>query len=84
MPITASSGSTTTRAKPKQYICYLCSKTFDSIDTLNSHKRLDHGSTESGKSTKPQPPAGMGEDRSRVILHTIFSFSFRQTTAVLN
>jgi uncharacterized Zn-finger protein len=60
MPATVSSGSTTTRTKPKQYICYLCSKTFDSIDTLNSHKRLDHGSTESGESTKPRPPAGVG------------------------
>jgi uncharacterized Zn-finger protein len=60
MPVTASSGSTTTRTKPKQYICYLCNKTFDSIDTLNSHKRLDHGSNVSGESTKPQPPAGVG------------------------
>ena len=59
MPVIASSGSTT-RTKSKQYICYLCSKTFDSIDTLNSHKRLDHGSTESGESIKPQSPAGVG------------------------
>ena len=55
----ATSSSSTTRTKPKQYICYLCSKTFDNIDVLNSHKRLDHGSTETGESTKPQPPAGV-------------------------
>jgi uncharacterized Zn-finger protein len=58
MPSVASSGSTT-RTKPKQYICYLCNKTFDDIDTLNSHKKLDHGSTETGERTKPQLPAGV-------------------------
>jgi hypothetical protein len=59
MPSAAISGSTT-RTKPKQYICYLCSKTFDDIDILNSHKRLDHGSTETGESIKLQAPAGVG------------------------
>jgi hypothetical protein len=59
MPEAGSSGSTT-RTKPKQYICYLCSKTFDSIDILNSHKKLDHGSTETGEGIKPQAPAGVG------------------------
>jgi hypothetical protein len=37
-----------------------CSKTFDNIDVLKSHKRPDHGSTETGENTKPQPPAGVG------------------------
>jgi hypothetical protein len=37
----------------------LC-KTFDEIDILNSHKRLERGGTESGESTKPQSPAGVG------------------------
>lgn len=59
MPSVTTSGSTS-RTKPKQYICYLCSKTFDDVDTLNSHKRLDHGRAESGESTRPQPPAGVG------------------------
>jgi hypothetical protein len=58
MPESASSGSTT-RTKPKQYICYLCSKTFDDIDILNSHKKLDHGSTETGDKIKPQAPLGV-------------------------
>ena len=58
MPSAISSGPTTS-TKPKQYICNLCSKTFDSIDILNSHKRLDHGTRETGESTKPQPPAGV-------------------------
>jgi hypothetical protein len=58
MPELASSGSTT-RTKPKQYICYLCSKTFDDIDILNSHKKLDHGSIERGETIKPQLPAGV-------------------------
>jgi hypothetical protein len=44
----------------KQYIYYFCSKTYDSIDTLDSHKKLEHGSTETGDSTKPQAPAGVG------------------------
>jgi hypothetical protein len=26
----------------KQNICYLCSNTFDSIETLESNKRLEH------------------------------------------
>jgi hypothetical protein len=53
-PSTAISGSTT-KTKPKQYICYLCSKTFDDIDILNSHKKLDHGSTKKVDSTNPRP-----------------------------
>jgi uncharacterized Zn-finger protein len=51
----APSSSTGTGSKPKQHRCEICGKSFDSIDTLNSHKRLDHD--ESGKS---QSPAGVG------------------------
>ena len=53
----SSSGSSSTgdRSKPKQHHCELCRKSFDSLDTLNSHKRLEH--SESGKS---QSPAGVG------------------------
>ncbi len=47
----ASSGSATT--KPKQHRCNICGMTFDSVETLNSHKRLDH-------SKSSQPPAGVG------------------------
>ncbi|MGB7679728.1 MAG: hypothetical protein WBL49_13035 [Nitrososphaeraceae archaeon] len=59
MPSAVSSGSSN-KTKHKQYICYLCSKTFDNIDILNSHKRLEHGSTGIGGSTKPQGPTGVG------------------------
>ena len=59
MPVSATSGSSD-RNKPKRYTCNLCSKTFDDIDTLNSHKRLDHGSTENGEGTMPHEPAGVG------------------------
>jgi hypothetical protein len=48
MPSAMSSGSSTS-TKPKQYTCYLCSKTFDNIDILK----------ETGETTKPQPPAGV-------------------------
>ena len=53
----SSSGSSSTGngSKPKQYRCEMCGKSFDSLDTLNSHKRLDH--SESGKH---QFPAGVG------------------------
>jgi uncharacterized Zn-finger protein len=51
----APSSSAPAGSKRKQYRCEMCSKSFDSIDTLNSHKRLDHG--ESGRS---QSPAGVG------------------------
>jgi hypothetical protein len=57
MPGAATSDSAA-RTKPKQYICYLCSKTFDNINILNSHKKLDHGSRKIRENTKPQPPAG--------------------------
>ena len=53
----SSSGSSSTgdSIKPKQHRCDICGKIFDSLDTLDSHKRLDH--SESGKS---QYPAGVG------------------------
>jgi uncharacterized Zn-finger protein len=51
----APSSSTGVGSKPKQYNCEICGKSFDSVDTLNSHKRLDH--SESGRS---QSPAGVG------------------------
>jgi hypothetical protein len=59
MPTAVSSGSPN-KIKHKQYICYLCSKIFDDIDILNSHKRLEHGGTGIGASTKPQGPAEVG------------------------
>jgi hypothetical protein len=53
----SSSGSSSTedRSKPKQHRCEMCGMSFDSLNTLDSHKRLDH--SESGKS---QSPAGVG------------------------
>ncbi|HJR46984.1 MAG TPA: C2H2-type zinc finger protein [Nitrososphaeraceae archaeon] len=51
----APSSSTGAGSKPKQYRCEICGKSFDSVDTLNSHTRLDH--SESGRS---QSPAGVG------------------------
>ena len=46
--------SSSTDRPTKQYRCDICSKTFDSIEILNSHKRLDYD--ESGTS---QTPAGV-------------------------
>jgi len=37
----------------KEYRCSICGKVFDSAETLNSHKRIDH--SEEGY----QPPAGV-------------------------
>ena len=53
--------STRDRSKPKQHRCKICGKTFDSFDTLNSHKRLDH--TESGIS---QFPAGIDNTSAQI------------------
>ena len=39
----------------KQYRCSICGKVFDSIDTLNSHKKMEH--SQEGY----QPPAGVGQ-----------------------
>lgn len=41
-------------SSPKEYRCSICSKVFDSAETLNSHKRIDH--SQEGY----QPPAGVG------------------------
>jgi len=38
----------------KEYRCNLCGRIFDSDETLNSHKRMDHG--HEGRQT----PAGVG------------------------
>ena len=40
-------------SSPKEYRCSICSKVFDSAETLNSHKRIDH--SQEGY----QPPAGV-------------------------
>jgi hypothetical protein len=53
--MSTASSSTGDRSKSKQHRCEMCGKSFDSLDTLNSRKRLDH--SESGKS---QSPAGVG------------------------
>jgi uncharacterized Zn-finger protein len=38
----------------KEYRCTTCGKVFDSMETLNSHKRIDH--SQEGY----HPPAGVG------------------------
>ena len=37
----------------KEQRCSICGRTFDSIETLNSHKRMEH-------SQNSQAPAGVG------------------------
>ena len=39
----------------KEHCCSICGRIFDSAETLDSHKRMDHG--QGGG----QPPAGVGE-----------------------
>ena len=51
---TAEPQSSSSTTKQRSYICYMCSKIFDSIETLDSHKRLEH--SELGQS---KPPAGV-------------------------
>jgi hypothetical protein len=50
--------SNTQRSSPssalKEYRCSMCGKVFDSMETLNSHKRIDH--SQEGY----HPPAGVG------------------------
>jgi hypothetical protein len=45
--------STSKRPPPKEYRCSLCGRVFDSVETLNSHKKMDH-------SQESQRPAGVG------------------------
>lgn len=56
--VSVSSSKTTTKpassTKQRAYICYMCSKIFDSTETLDSHKRLEH--SELGQ---PKQPAGV-------------------------
>jgi rubredoxin len=42
------------RSSTKEYRCNLCGRIFDSDETLNSHKRMDHG--QEGRHI----PAGVG------------------------
>jgi hypothetical protein len=51
----ADSSSRGNRNTPKQHRCEICGKSFDTLDTIDSHKRRDH--SESGKG---QSPAGIG------------------------
>jgi uncharacterized Zn-finger protein len=54
MPVSASVSSNTAKST-RQYVCKVCSKSFDSAETLSSHQRFEHG--EPGHS---KPPAGVG------------------------
>jgi rubredoxin len=42
------------RSCSKEYRCSVCGRIFDSDETLNSHKKMDHG--QEGRQT----PAGVG------------------------
>ena len=54
MPVSASISSNKSNST-KQYVCKVCSKSFDIAETLDSHQRFEH--SESGHS---KPPAGVG------------------------
>jgi C2H2-type zinc finger len=58
--VASSSSSSSSGTRPRQHRCDICGKSFDSIETLNSHKRLDHGCSSDSGGTAPQPPAGVG------------------------
>ena len=46
--------STPKRPRPsEEHRCSLCGKVFDNIETLNSHKKMDH-------SQESKQPAGVG------------------------
>jgi len=42
-----------TRSTIKEQRCSICGRTFDNIETLNSHKTMEH-------SQRSQAPAGVG------------------------
>jgi uncharacterized Zn-finger protein len=54
MPVSAFISSNTNKST-KQYVCNVCSKSFDSAETLDSHQRFEL--SEAGHS---QPLAGVG------------------------
>jgi hypothetical protein len=54
--MSTTSSLTGDRNKPKQHRYEMCGKIFESLGTLDSHKRLYH--SESGKG---QSPAGIGQ-----------------------
>jgi hypothetical protein len=54
MPVSASISSNTAKST-KQYVCNVCRKPFDSVETLSSHQRFEH--SDPGRS---KPPARVG------------------------
>jgi rubredoxin len=54
MTAAASNPKRSASSSPKEYRCNLCGRVFDSDETLNSHKKMDHG--QKGH----QIPAGVG------------------------
>jgi uncharacterized Zn-finger protein len=54
MPVSASISSNPNKST-KQYVCKVCSKSFDSAETLDSHQRFEHNET-----GYPKPIAGVG------------------------
>jgi hypothetical protein len=51
---TAASNPKRSSSSPKEYRCNLCGRVFQSDETLNSHKKMDHGHE------GHQTPAGVG------------------------
>jgi hypothetical protein len=51
--MTTASSSRRSPSSPREYRCSICGKVFDSAETLDSHKRIDH--SQEGY----QPPAGV-------------------------
>jgi hypothetical protein len=49
----AASNPRTSSSPTKEYRCSICGRVFDSAETLNSHKRMDHSQQDY------QPPAGV-------------------------
>lgn len=45
--------SNRSRSSTKEHRCSICGRTFDSVETLDSHKRMEH-------SSRSQAPAGVG------------------------
>ena len=54
MAMAASASNAQRSSALKEYRCSICSKIFDSAETLDSHKRIDHSPE------GYQPPAGVG------------------------
>lgn len=53
MPLAGGSGSGSSKPRGVNLTCPICGKTFESKETLDAHKKMDH-------SFKAESPAGVG------------------------